>query len=72
VRLTAAAIGRSGAQPLKIASLPVAASRMFSLPLPALGPGSYVITWRAASGDGHVMSGTIQFTVQPGAVPAAK
>ena len=31
--------------------------------LPALAPGRYRLSWRAASADGHVMTGQISFTV---------
>jgi len=30
-------------------------------------PGTYVVSWRAASADGHVMPGRIRFTVSGGA-----
>jgi copper resistance protein C len=72
VQLTAAAIGKVDAKPQKIGSLPAAASKVFTLPLPSLDPGTYVIKWRAASDDGHVMSDTIQFVVSPSVAPAAR
>ncbi len=72
VRLTATAIARTGAKPKKIGPLPATASKVFTLPLEPLDPGAYVITWRAASDDGHVMSGTIQFTVQSITAPLAE
>jgi len=31
--------------------------------LPVLAPGRYRLSWRAASADGHVMTGQISFTV---------
>jgi methionine-rich copper-binding protein CopC len=34
----------------------------YTLPLPELQPDDYTVQWQAA-GDGHTMSGTIQFTV---------
>ena len=33
------------------------------LKLPALAPGRYHLTWRAASADGHVMTGQLAFTI---------
>lgn len=35
----------------------------FTIPLPALAPGAYTISWRALSNDGHIMPGAIRFTV---------
>jgi len=35
----------------------------FSVPLPTLEPGIYVLKWRAVAKDGHVMRGEIDFTV---------
>jgi len=38
--------------------------RSISAPVPApLAPGRYEATWRSAGDDGHVMRGTITFTV---------
>lgn len=39
-----------------------------TIALPALTPGPYVVSWRAASADGHVMPGRIRFTVSAAAV----
>ncbi|WP_031556124.1 copper resistance CopC family protein [Parvularcula oceani] len=35
----------------------------YTIPLPELANDDYTITWRAMAKDGHVMSGTIDFTV---------
>lgn len=35
----------------------------FSVPLPALEQGTYILKWRAVAKDGHVMRGEINFTV---------
>jgi methionine-rich copper-binding protein CopC len=67
VQLTALSIKKGDGEAQKIGPLPATASKMFALPLPAIDAGTYVITWRAVSGDGHVMSATIQFSVQPAA-----
>ena len=72
VQLTALSIKKGDGEAQKIGPLPAAASKTFALPLPAIDAGMYVITWRALSADGHVMSATIQFSVQPAATPAAK
>lgn len=38
-------------------------SEEFSVPLPALDTGTYVLKWRAVARDGHVMQGEIGFTI---------
>jgi copper transport protein len=40
------------------------------LPLPKLGPGSYVLTWFLFGSDGDVMGGELAFTVLGDAAPA--
>ncbi|NOT08206.1 MAG: copper resistance protein CopC [Gemmatimonadales bacterium] len=41
-------------------------SMAVSAPLSSpLGPGSYLITWRTASRDGHAIRGTFGFTIAP-------
>jgi methionine-rich copper-binding protein CopC len=35
----------------------------FTIPLPALTPGAYTITWRTIARDGHAMPGAIHFTI---------
>jgi methionine-rich copper-binding protein CopC len=67
VQLTALAIQKGDSPAQKIGSLPSAGSKTFTLPLPAIEAGHYVITWRALSDDGHVMSNKIEFTVAPSA-----
>jgi len=41
----------------------------FTLP-GRLAPGDYVASWRAAAADGHVVHGTLAFTIEPTAPPA--
>lgn len=36
----------------------------FSIPMPKLASGLYKMTWRAVSKDGHVVKGSLSFTVQ--------
>ena len=67
VQLTALAIQKGDATAQKIAPLPAEASKTFTLPLPTIGSGHYVVTWRAVSDDRHVMSGKLDFTVSPSA-----
>jgi methionine-rich copper-binding protein CopC len=42
---------------------PHAMATTFTIPLPALAPGAYTISWRTMAHDGHVMPGAIHFTV---------
>lgn len=53
--------GTEAAQPIK--PLPAKAAADISVPVPTLAPGDYVVNWRVASGDGHVMSGRFAFVV---------
>jgi len=56
------------AQPIK--PLPEKPAADLSVALPVLSAGDYVVSWRVAGDDGHVMSGKFGFTVDP-AAPAA-
>jgi methionine-rich copper-binding protein CopC len=64
-RLTAASIQKGDEPRQNLKPLPAAAARQISVPLPQLPPGSYSVTWRVVSEDGHVMSGTLRFTLSP-------
>lgn len=64
VHLTALGLQAGGAAAGKLGPLPAAVAREFSVPLPALAPGTYTVSWRAASDDGHIMSGTLTFTLR--------
>jgi len=49
-----------------IKAMATADSMEVSAPLPAtLAPGSYLITWRTASRDGHAIRGTYGFSIAP-------
>lgn len=61
-RLTALWIAKDGAPRQKLAP-PEVAQAQLSVPLPALAPGQYVISWRALSDDGHVVPGEVRFTL---------
>lgn len=62
-RLTALSIQKGSESPQKLKSLPAAAARQISVPLPSLTPGAYSLSWHALSEDGHVTSGTLHFTL---------
>jgi methionine-rich copper-binding protein CopC len=53
--------GKSG-KPVAVKA-PIEVSKQFSLPLPALEPGKYLVEWRAAGHDGHAVTGKIAFSV---------
>jgi methionine-rich copper-binding protein CopC len=49
-----------------IKAVATADSMAVSAPLPSpLAPGSYLITWRTASKDGHAIRGTYGFSIAP-------
>ena len=61
-RLTALWIARDGAPRQKLPA-PQQSQAQLSVPLPALAPGHYIISWRALSDDGHVVPGEVRFTL---------
>jgi methionine-rich copper-binding protein CopC len=67
VRVTELSIqkGDEKSRPLLV-PLPEKPDVKVSAVAPKLTPGAYVVSWRAVSGDGHVMSGKIRFTVAEG------
>jgi methionine-rich copper-binding protein CopC len=63
-RLTALSIQKGGESPQNLKPSPAtAAQRQISVPLPPLTPGVYSVSWRVVSDDGHMMSGTLHFTL---------
>jgi len=62
--ITALALQRDGQEASKLTP-PSAAAARFTIPMPRLSPGNYTLSWRVVSDDGHVMSGTLHFTVVP-------
>ena len=61
--------GKEAAQPVR--PLPATAAAKISVPVGALSAGEYVVNWRVAGDDGHVMTGKFAFTVDPAAPAAA-
>jgi len=62
-RLTALWI-RKGEQPKQdLKPLPTTAAQQISVPLPPLTPGTYSVSWRLVSDDGHIMGGALHFTL---------
>ena len=62
-RLTALSIQRGEEAKQNLKPLPTTAAQQISVPLPPLKPGAYSLTWRVLSDDGHVISGTLHFTL---------
>lgn len=67
VQLTALTLQKGDGKAQDLGPLPKAAVKEISVPMPAVGAGNYIIKWRAAGDDGHVMSGKVLFTVAAGA-----
>ncbi len=38
-------------------------SKAYTIPLPQLGKGAYILSWKSVAKDGHAMPGAIRFTV---------
>lgn len=60
-RLTALTIQKDGGPRQKLAP-PDKSQPKITVPLPALTPGHYTVSWRALSADGHVVPGQLRFT----------
>jgi copper resistance protein C len=63
VKITAMTIEKEGGKDKVDLKLPTAATSMVQAQAPKLGAGVYLLNWRGLSDDGHVMSGTVRFTV---------
>jgi methionine-rich copper-binding protein CopC len=63
VVLTAAKLESMGGAKTVLKPLPAGNVKEAHIPLPTLAAGRYRLQWRAASDDGHVMSGEISFVV---------
>jgi len=61
-RITALTLQREGDEAQKLTPPDATAARL-TIPLPKLRPGSYTLSWRIVTDDGHVMPGTLHFTV---------
>lgn len=70
-RVTALSIQKDTEAKQKLQPLPAKPSEKVSVPLPKLSAGKYLVSYRVVSDDNHVMSGTIHFTVSPGAASSA-
>jgi methionine-rich copper-binding protein CopC len=62
-RVTALSIQKGDEPRQNLKPLPTTAAQQISVALPQLAPGTYSVSWRVMSDDGHVMSGTLHFTL---------
>ena len=65
VQLTALDVAANGGKPQSMKGLPGEVLKVVTVPVPPLKSGKYVVTWRAAGHDGHVMSGQFKFSIKP-------
>jgi copper resistance protein C len=63
VKLTSLTIEKEGGTDKLELKLPAEATSMAHAAAPKLGAGVYLLNWRGMSNDGHVMNGTVRFTV---------
>lgn len=63
VRLTALTIQKDGERKLSLGPLPAETRDDFSVALPAIDDGHFIVSWRALSEDTHVMTGEFMFAV---------
>jgi methionine-rich copper-binding protein CopC len=62
-RLTVLSIQKDEEPKQTLKPLPTTAAQQISVPLPPLAPGTYSVTWRVVSDDGHMMAGSLHFTL---------
>ena len=62
-RLTVLSIQKDEEPKQMLKPLPTTAAQQISVPLPPLAPGAYSVTWRAVSDDGHIVAGSLHFTL---------
>ena len=64
VRLTAVVLTDAQGGNRKVAAVPAAVAKKFTLAVEEdLKPGAYTVNWRAVGADTHVVSGDFRFTV---------
>jgi copper transport protein len=63
VTLTMLSIARADQDKRALGPLPAKAATAFKIPVTGLTDGHYSVTWRALSGDTHVMSGDLTFSI---------
>ena len=64
VRLTAVVLTDAHGGNMRVAAIPAAVAKKFTLAVEEdLKPGAYTVNWRAVGADTHVVSGDFRFTV---------
>lgn len=63
-RLTSAVLVGEDKQERRLDFIPKGNSESFKFPEPDLGPGRNEIRWKALSDDGHVISGSLIYTIK--------
>jgi methionine-rich copper-binding protein CopC len=63
VKMTALSIQMEGSKDKQEIKVPAEAKAVIQVDAPKLGAGVYMLNWRGMSDDGHVMNGTVRFTV---------
>ncbi len=64
-QLTALSIrGSADTATTRLGPLPRDVAAKFRVALPGLKPGTYTVSWRVLSDDGHLMPGTLTFSVR--------
>ena len=63
VQLTVLTLNKGEAKLQDLGPLPSAAAKAVTVPMPAIEAGSYIVNWRGAGDDGHMVSGKVMFTV---------
>lgn len=62
--ITSVSLMTAEKKPLAIAFKPSKDfAKEYTIPLPQLSKGSYVLSWKSVAKDGHAMPGAIRFTV---------
>ena len=66
-QLTSVTVVVDGQEPRKLGFAPLGNAFNFTLANPRLAPGRNEVHWKGLSSDGHVIDGTLVFTVDPSA-----
>ncbi|MET0658594.1 MAG: copper resistance CopC family protein [Steroidobacteraceae bacterium] len=67
VRLTSVVVVKPDRTQLTLTFTPAGSAASFKVNRPQLAPGRNEIRWKALSKDGHVIGGTLLFTLEPAA-----
>lgn len=65
VQLTAVTIQKGDGTATKLGPVSDTPAKDYTLAVPALDAGNYIVKWRAVSDDGHIMADKVLFTVGP-------